>query len=110
MVPSLSSKLEQLNEALTSEHKKESTIMIQETRYVGLDIGKFEIYAFDASRNTEVMIANTAEGERQTTQSGLDCGCKKTTHHCQYTHRKRYGLGAKLNTVATSCCRKERWW
>ena len=62
MMPSLSSKLEQLNEALTSEHKKESTIMAQETRFVGLDIGKFEICAFDASRNTETTIANTDSG------------------------------------------------
>ena len=61
-MPSLSSKLEQLNEALTSEHKKESAIMTQETRFVGLDIGKFEICAFDASSNAEITIANTASG------------------------------------------------
>ncbi len=62
MVPSLSFKLEQLNEALTSEHKKESAIMTQETRFVGLDIGKFEIYAFDAGRNAEMVVANTGSG------------------------------------------------
>lgn len=61
-MPSLSFKLEQLNEALTSEHKKESAIMTHETRFVGLDIGKFEIYAFDASRNAEMSVANTASG------------------------------------------------
>jgi hypothetical protein len=61
-VPSLSFKLEQLNEALTSKHKKEIAIMTQETRFVGLDIGKFEIYAFDAARNAEMVVANTEAG------------------------------------------------
>lgn len=36
--------------------------MTQETRFVGLDIGKFEIYAVDASRNAEMVVANTALG------------------------------------------------
>jgi transposase len=62
VVPSLSFKLEQLNEALTSEHKKESTIMTQETRFVGLDVGKFEIYAFDAGRDAEIIVTNTGSG------------------------------------------------
>ena len=62
MVPSLSFKLEQLNEALTSKHKKESTIMTQETRFVGLDVGKLEIYAFDAGRDAEIIVTNTGSG------------------------------------------------
>ena len=61
-MPSLSFKLEQLNEALTSEHKKKCAIMTQETRFVGSDIGKFEIYAFDAGRNAEMVVANTGSG------------------------------------------------
>ena len=36
--------------------------MTQEPGFVGLDIGKFEIYAFDAGRNKEIVIANTEDG------------------------------------------------
>ena len=64
MVPSLSFKLEQLNEALTSEHKKESTIMTRETRFVGLDVGKFEIYAYDAEERRHLVVPNTTEGHK----------------------------------------------
>jgi len=56
-------KLEQLNEALTSEHEKESTIVARETGCFGMDIGKFEIYAFDAARR-HLTAPNSAEGHR----------------------------------------------
>ena len=65
VVPSLSFKLVQLNEALTSEHKKESTIMTHPIRFVGMDVGKSEIHAYDAKRQQHLAVPNTAEGHQK---------------------------------------------
>lgn len=37
--------------------------MTQETRFAGLDIGMFEIHAFNAGRNAKMVVANTGSGQ-----------------------------------------------
>ena len=62
VAPSLSFQLEQLIEAETSEHKKESTIMTQKMRFVGIDIGKFDFYAFCSISGQIKAFGNTESG------------------------------------------------
>ena len=47
---------------MTPEHKKEIKIMTQKVDYVGLDVGKFEIFVFCRANAKAFMIPNTPSG------------------------------------------------